>query len=180
MCNVAIFKTSTIDTCVQPRDTSYACVCYNLSNESLSARRGHTHHVIYVHLVSLPASYLLLFIDLIDLAISNSSFQDCSFVGSRDVSLFRFMFVLTCCQNIIMQLYRVGVKLNANLAKRSIQQCEWTEDGKHLTMASLDRNDDKGDLSLNNVAIAEYLGLTFLKSNVAVSLNFDVWNFHLL
>lgn len=92
------------------------------------------------------------------------------FVGSSDLSLFWLIFVFTCWQNIvvIMQLYRMLVLSDANLAKGSIQQCEWTQHGKHLTMSSLDWNDHKWQLGLNDVAITEHLGFALLKSNVAV------------
>ena len=45
------------------------------------------------------------------------------------------------------------------------------QDGEHLMMASLEWDDDK-QLSLNDVAITECVGFTFLKSsNLAVSLH---------
>ena len=65
--------------------------------------------------------------------------------------------------------------MDANLAKGSIQQCEQTQDSEDLMMASLEWDDNKQQLSLNDVAITECVGFTFLKSsNLAVSLHFDI------
>jgi hypothetical protein len=65
-------------------------------------------------------------------------------------------------------LYRTAVLSDADLAKTSIQQCEQSQDGDHLAPPSLDGNNDKRQLSLNDVAFTEYLRPALLKSTVAV------------